>query len=63
MFETFGDDFEFVQKQPPHKIWTEMDFGDGKIHILNGMHFVNRVAYYVTKKAWHASHIDVIRDL
>jgi len=47
-FETYGEDLEFVASQMPEFIWTEMD-GDNGVYIVSGMHYVNRIQYYVCK--------------
>lgn len=48
MFETFGEDLEFVRKQDPGKVWTMVDC-DGKWYLSEGFHHVNRVGYFVTE--------------
>jgi hypothetical protein len=51
MFETYGDELEFVRSQPEENVWTYMD-GDGAGTIIcAGYHFVNRIGYFVTKVA------------
>jgi hypothetical protein len=50
MFETYGADLQFVCAQHPRKIWTLLDC-DGKIRICEGMHYVNRLGYFVTEVA------------
>jgi hypothetical protein len=47
-FETFGEEYDFVQNSPEDTVWTEVD-GDGGTYIVNGLCFVNRIHYYVTK--------------
>lgn len=51
MFETYGDDLDFVNKQDNHYIWTSAD-GDYCTYISNGYHYVNRIAYYITEVPW-----------
>jgi hypothetical protein len=48
IFETYGEDLEFLKKQNPLCIWTDLD-GDEANFIGNGGHFVNRICYYVTE--------------
>ena len=48
MFETYGEELEFVQGQPVEMVWTELDDGT----IVNGYHIVNRMGYYITVKPW-----------
>jgi hypothetical protein len=48
MFETYGEELEFVQNQPADRVWTELDDNT----IVNGYHIVNRFGYYVTREPW-----------
>ena len=52
MFETFGEDAAYIYSIDPHFVWTEMDGDDGGIYMVEGRHFVNRIAYYVTRLPW-----------
>jgi hypothetical protein len=49
MFETYGDEVEFVKKQDPSKIWMYGSGDDGGTFIWNGWGFVNRLGYFVTE--------------
>jgi hypothetical protein len=49
MFETYGDEVEFVKKQDPRCIWTYGDGDDGGGYIWNGWHFINRLGYFITE--------------
>lgn len=49
MFETYGDEVEFVKQQDPRCIWTYGDGDDGGGYIWNGWHFVNRIGYFITE--------------
>ena len=47
MFETYGDEVEFVISQiAQNKVWTWAD-GDYCSFISSGYHYVNRIGYYV----------------
>jgi hypothetical protein len=49
MFETFGEDHAKVREacdQNPGHIWTLLDC-DGSMVVANGMHFVNRMGYFI----------------
>jgi hypothetical protein len=48
MFETYGEELEFVQLQDPKTIWTYCDGDDGGTYISDGYHIVNRIGYFVT---------------
>ena len=49
MFETFGDELEYVQATDNHYIWTYGDGDDGGGYIWSGWHFVNRLGYFITE--------------
>jgi len=49
MFETYGDEVDFVKEQDPDCIWTYGDGDDGGSSIWNGWHFVNRLGYFITE--------------
>lgn len=51
LFETYGEEIEFVLKQPNTKIWTLVD-GDSGLVIEAGYHIVNRVHHFVTENEW-----------
>ena len=48
MFETYGDEVEFVKSQDSNRIWTYSDGDDGGTYITDGYHVVNRIGYFVT---------------
>lgn len=48
LFETYGDEFEFVRRQPPGRVWTLVDGDDGDLYLISGLHFVNRVGYLLS---------------
>ena len=49
MFETYGDEVEFVKSQDPAKIWMYGDGDDGGTYIWSGWGFVNRIGYLVSQ--------------
>jgi len=49
MFETYGDEVEFVKSQSPDKIWMYGQGDDGGTYVWNGWGFVNRLGYFVTE--------------
>ncbi|MGA2254285.1 MAG: hypothetical protein ABSG53_06445 [Thermoguttaceae bacterium] len=51
LFETFGEELDFVRRQPPSTIWTLVDGEDGDMYLHSGMHFVNRIGYLVSLAA------------
>jgi hypothetical protein len=51
MFETYGEELEFVLKQDPQNIWTWWDV-DGGSELVAGYHLVNRIGYFITEEQW-----------
>ena len=49
MFETYGDEVEFVKSQSPDKIWMYGEGDDGGLYIWSGWGFVNRIGYFITE--------------
>jgi hypothetical protein len=48
MFETYGDEVEFVKQQDPNKIWLYGQ-GDEGMYIWSGWGVVNRIGYFITE--------------
>lgn len=51
MFETFGEELEFVKKQPIKRVWTLCDEG-GVLYIVAGFYHINRLGYFITEEAY-----------
>lgn len=51
LFETHGEEFDFVRRYDPRKVWTLVDGDDGDMYLVSGLHFVNRVGYLLTKES------------
>ena len=49
MFETYGDEVEFVKFQDTDMIWMLGDGDDGGLYIWSGWGFVNRIGYFITE--------------
>jgi len=49
LFETYGEELEFVRQQDPNTIWTFVDGDDGDQYVINGYHLVNRIGYLISK--------------
>jgi hypothetical protein len=49
MFETFGEELDYVKAQPNKLIWTYCDDGD-TAYLVSGFHLVNRLGYLVGSK-------------
>lgn len=53
MYETYGAEYDHliaVADVAPATIWTLVD-GEEDLHILSGLHRVNRVGYFITEVA------------
>ncbi len=48
LFETYGDELEFIKRQDPRKVWTLVDGDDGELYIVSGLHLVNRIGYLLS---------------
>jgi hypothetical protein len=51
MFETFGEELDFVRAQDNNRIWTYQE-GDNSLFLSNGYHLVNRLGYLITEKPY-----------
>lgn len=49
MFETYGDEYEFVKSTNPNCIWMYGDGDDGGSYLWSGWGFVNRLGYFITE--------------
>jgi hypothetical protein len=50
MFETYGDEVEYVKSKPENRIWMYGDGDDGGTYIWSGWGFVNRIGYLISEK-------------
>jgi len=50
LFETYGEELEFVRSQDPDRVWTLLEC-DGELHIVSGFHRVNRLGYFVCEQS------------
>lgn len=46
LFETYGEELEFVRQQAPERIWTLVSTDEDDV-IVNGFHIVNRLGYFI----------------
>jgi hypothetical protein len=62
MFETYGEEVEFVRAQPYENVWTYVD-GDEGTYLVNGYGFVNRIGYFVCEVPWvYGEFIEIVLD-
>jgi hypothetical protein len=52
MFETYGEEVEFVNSQPEENVWTWMSGDDGGTYLTSGQHWVNRLGYLICTVPW-----------
>jgi hypothetical protein len=52
MFETYGEEIEFVKSTPNNFVWTLVEV-DGKGILVNGQCWVNRLGYFVCEVPWN----------
>ena len=52
LFETYGEEIEFINSTPENLVWTLVDV-DGKNIIVNGQSWVNRLGYFVCEVPWN----------
>ncbi|WP_437193957.1 hypothetical protein [Planctomicrobium sp. SH527] len=50
LFETYGEELEFVRGQDIRFVWTLIDGDDGDMYLVSGFHRVNRVGYLISSK-------------
>jgi len=49
LFETYGQELEFVRQLHPQQVWTLIDGDDGDIYLVSGFHWVNRIGYIISR--------------
>lgn len=50
LFETIGEELEFIKKQNPKKIWTYIDGDNNDIILVSGYQYINRIGYAITQE-------------
>lgn len=64
MFETYGQEYEFIKEQlkvNPLTVWTLLD-SENSSFISEGWHYVNRLGYFVTEVPAEANLQYLIED-
>lgn len=51
LFETYGEQQDFVFAVDYHYVWTFID-GDNGTYIVNGRSIVNRIGYFISQVPW-----------
>jgi hypothetical protein len=52
MYETLGNELEYVLQHSNRNIWTIIDNEDGDLVVIAGFHIVNRLGYLITPELW-----------
>ena len=52
LYETYGEELEFINKVDYRNVWTYVDGEDGGTYLVSGRCFVNRIGYIVTANKW-----------
>lgn len=52
MFETFGNELQYVKKADERKVWTLIEGEENEWILVNGFHYVNRIGYAITEVAF-----------
>jgi hypothetical protein len=60
MFETYGEENEFVlDKLNRNTVWTLITGDNEDFWVIPGYHIVNRMGYFITTKPWESTDIEV----
>ena len=62
MFETYGEEYDYVCSQDPKYVWTMVD-GDMSTLLVPGRSIINRLAYYVCEVPWEDDNEVVVLSL
>lgn len=49
LFETYGDEFDYVRRFDPRRVWTLLDGDDGDLYVASGLRLVNRIGYLLSR--------------
>ena len=52
MYETYGDEYDYVRNVSRKRVWTILDGDDGDMIISSGLWLVNRIGYIVTEEEY-----------
>jgi hypothetical protein len=62
MFETYGNEYDYVAAQPEQNVWTWVD-GDEGTWIMSGRHYINRIGYFITENPCTQEYIEIQVDI
>lgn len=55
LFETYGEELDYVQNQDERYVWTLVD-SDLGTSLLSGYYTVNRIGYLITTEMWESNY-------
>lgn len=61
VFEASGEELVTVTKANVTHVWTLIEDDDATF-IVTGMHYVNRLGYFITDKPWEHDNISVLLE-
>jgi hypothetical protein len=62
MFETYGEEVDYVREQDNNNIWTIVEGDNDTMFIESGFHIVNRMGYLITEEKWDEETTVIIED-
>jgi hypothetical protein len=62
MYETYGDELQYVREQPNKRTWTIVDTDGNHLLIIAGFHIVNRLGYLITNEEWEDEYEEFLID-
>ena len=63
LYETYGEEEEYIKRIPCERVWTLVDGEDTpECWIIAGRAFVNRIGYIVTETPWETGDEQFICD-
>jgi hypothetical protein len=61
MFQTYGDERQFVHAQQPEKVWTvSEDYTGDLTWIIPGFHWINCLGYVITAYPWRGGQTEFL---
>ena len=51
MYETYGAELDFIMHAKPNNVWTYLQTDEGSVTV-EGVHYVNRLGYFITEVPW-----------
>jgi hypothetical protein len=61
MFETYGEEIQFVNSQPDENVWTWVE-AEGGTYLVSGQSYVNRLGYLICTVPWTEEAMEITID-